>query len=84
VAGRPAWTAHGGLRSNGTGFEAEAAQARARREYVRPVVLQAAQARLARAIESPAQLHEVLVEFWFNHFNVFIGKGPVSVLAGAY
>ncbi|MFM8666864.1 MAG: DUF1800 family protein [Betaproteobacteria bacterium] len=66
------------------GANAEAAQARARREYVRPVVLQAAQARLARAIESPAQLQEVLVEFWFNHFNVFIGKGPVSVLAGAY
>lgn len=66
------------------GGNAEAAQTRARREYVRPVVLQAAQARLARAIESPAQLQEVLVEFWFNHFNVFIGKGPVSVLAGAY
>ena len=56
----------------------------ARREFVRPVVLQAAHARLARAIESPAQLQEVLVEFWFNHFNVFVGKGPVSVLAGAY
>jgi uncharacterized protein (DUF1800 family) len=66
------------------GDDAEAAQSRARREYVRPVVQQAAQARLARAIESPAQLQEVLVDFWFNHFNVFIGKGPVSVLAGAY
>ncbi len=66
------------------GGNPENVQARARREYVRPVVLQAAQARLARAIESPAQLQEVLVEFWFNHFNVFIGKGPVSVLAGAY
>lgn len=66
------------------GGNAEAAQTRARREYVRPVVLQAAQARLTRAIESPAQLQEVLVEFWFNHFNVFVGKGPVSVLAGAY
>ncbi len=62
----------------------EEVQANARRQYVRPVVLQAAQARLARAIESPAQLQEVLVEFWFNHFNVFAGKGPVSVLAGAY
>ena len=66
------------------GGGAEAVQARVRREQVRPVVLQAAQARLARAIESPAQLQEVLVEFWFNHFNVFMGKGPVSVLAGAY
>jgi uncharacterized protein (DUF1800 family) len=58
--------------------------ASARREFIRPVVLQAAHARLARAIDSPAQLQEVLVEFWFNHFNVFVGKGPVSVLAGAY
>ena len=58
--------------------------ANARREFIRPVVLQAAHARLARAIDSPAQLQEVLVEFWFNHFNVFVGKGQVSVLAGAY
>ncbi|MDM4768053.1 DUF1800 domain-containing protein [Pelomonas sp. SE-A7] len=62
----------------------EAARANARRELVRPVLQQTAQARLARAIESPAQLEEVLVEFWFNHFNVFAGKGPVSVLVGAY
>ena len=64
--------------------DAQQVQANARRELVRPVIVQAAQARLARAIESPAQLQEVLVEFWFNHFNVFVGKGPVSVLAGAY
>ena len=60
------------------------AQANARRELVRPVLLQTGQARLLRAIESPAQLEEVLVEFWFNHFNVFAGKGPVGVLVGAY
>lgn len=60
------------------------AQANARRELVRPVLAQAGQARLLRAIDSPAQLEEVLVEFWFNHFNVFAGKGPVSVLVGSY
>ncbi|MFX6149415.1 DUF1800 family protein, partial [Acinetobacter baumannii] len=27
---------------------------------------------------------EVLTEFWFNHFNVFAGKGPVSVLVADY
>lgn len=75
----------GALPSAGQGApQPEELQASARREYVRPVVLQAAEARLVRAIESPAQLHEVLVAFWFNHFNVFVGKGPVSVLAGAY
>jgi uncharacterized protein (DUF1800 family) len=54
------------------------------REKVRPLVAEAATARLARAMQSPAQLEEVLVEFWFNHFNVFAGKGPVSVLVGDY
>jgi uncharacterized protein (DUF1800 family) len=51
---------------------------------VRPLVAQAATARLARAMQSTAQLEEVLVEFWFNHFNVFAGKGPVSVLVADY
>jgi uncharacterized protein (DUF1800 family) len=54
------------------------------RERVRPLVQQAATARLARALQSPAQLQEVLTEFWFNHFNVFAGKGPVGVLVADY
>ncbi|WP_457427996.1 DUF1800 domain-containing protein [Roseateles sp. P5_E7] len=54
------------------------------REKVRPLVQQAATARLARAMQSPAQLEEVLTEFWFNHFNVFAGKGPVGVLVADY
>ncbi|MDR3416999.1 MAG: DUF1800 domain-containing protein [Nevskia sp.] len=36
---------------------------------------QAREARLLRAIYSPAQLQEAMVDFWFNHFNVFIDKG---------
>jgi uncharacterized protein (DUF1800 family) len=58
--------------------------ANAVRDKVRPLVAQAATARLARAMQSPAQLEELLVEFWFNHFNVFAGKGPVSVLVADY
>lgn len=30
---------------------------------------------LARAVESDRQLDEILVDFWTNHFNVFINKG---------
>lgn len=41
-------------------------------------------ARLARAVASPWQLHEALVEFWFNHFNVYEKKGPIKVWIGAY
>ncbi|MCM5679345.1 DUF1800 domain-containing protein [Schlegelella sp. S2-27] len=51
---------------------------------VRPVLLQAATARFARALHSPAQLEEVLVDFWFNHFNVFHNKGLVNALVGNY
>jgi uncharacterized protein (DUF1800 family) len=35
------------------------------------------QAKMIRATISERQLEEVLVDFWFNHFNVFIGKGQV-------
>jgi uncharacterized protein (DUF1800 family) len=36
--------------------------------------------KLARAISSKRQLQEVLVDFWSNHFNVDIKKGPVRSL----
>lgn len=45
---------------------------------------QSAEARLARAIESPRQLEEVMVEFWFNHFNVYAGKGLDRALINSY
>lgn len=32
------------------------------------------QAKILRAILSERQLQEVMTDFWFNHFNVFIGK----------
>ena len=37
-------------------------------------------AKLARAVDSRRQLQEVLVDFWGNHFNLDINKGPVAVL----
>ena len=40
--------------------------------------------RLIPAIESPRQLEEVMVDFWFNHFNVVAGKGLDHVLIGDY
>ncbi len=35
------------------------------------------QAKILRAAYSERQLEEVMAEFWFNHFNVFSGKGLV-------
>src|SRR5438105_2039697 len=40
--------------------------------------------RLLQALASPRQLQEVLVDFWFNHFNVFQGKGLDRVLVESY
>ena len=34
-------------------------------------------ARMLRAVASERQLQEVMVDFWFNHFNVFAGKGEL-------
>jgi uncharacterized protein (DUF1800 family) len=44
--------------------------------------LQAAKA--IRAVTSERQLEEVMVEFWFNHFNVFASKGDVRWYVSAY
>src|SRR6266478_5975157 len=43
-----------------------------------------AQAKLMRAIYSDRQLEEVMTDFWFNHFNVFIGKGADRYMLTGY
>lgn len=55
-----------------------------RKETVQLIAAQTAEARLARAINSPSQLEEVMVDFWFNHFNVFAGKGLDRALVSSY
>jgi hypothetical protein len=42
------------------------------------------QGKLMRAIYSDRQLEEVMTDFWFNHFNVFIGKGADRYLLTSY
>jgi uncharacterized protein (DUF1800 family) len=42
------------------------------------------QAKILRAAYSERQLEEVMVDFWFNHFNVFSGKGQVRVYLNEY
>ena len=41
------------------------------------IVAELQAARLVRAVASARQLEEVMVDFWFNHFNVFAPKGAV-------
>ncbi len=55
-----------------------------RRALIGPTVTDAISGRIWRALASPRQLEEVLVDFWFNHFNVFVGKNFTRVLVGAY
>ncbi len=41
-------------------------------------------ARITRAIASDRQLEEAMVDFWFNHFNVYAQKGAVRWMLPAY
>jgi len=50
-------------------------EAKARRERANIIAQEARAARVWRALYSPRQLQEAMVDFWFNHFNVFAGKG---------
>jgi uncharacterized protein (DUF1800 family) len=42
------------------------------------------QGKLLRATYSERQLQEVMTDFWFNHFNIFIGKGENRCLLTSY
>jgi uncharacterized protein (DUF1800 family) len=63
--------------------EEEGAKQHRRLEMAR-IARETAEARLLRAIDSPRQLEEVMVDFWFNHFNVFAGKGVDRALIASY
>ncbi len=41
-------------------------------------------AKMLRAAMSERQLEEVMTDFWFNHFNVFVGKGQVRQYLTTY
>ncbi len=58
-------------------------QLKALKQRDRMVAEQAMDSHLLLAIESPRQLQEVMVNFWFNHFNVFDQKGLVSIWVGS-
>jgi uncharacterized protein (DUF1800 family) len=48
------------------------------------VVEELAMAKVTRAIYSQRQLQQIMDDFWFNHFNVFAGKGDVKWLMTSY
>jgi uncharacterized protein (DUF1800 family) len=48
------------------------------------VMTQLVSAKLTRAVYSDRQLEEMMTDFWFNHFNVFFGKGIDRYLISDY
>jgi uncharacterized protein (DUF1800 family) len=50
----------------------------------RLVVTELSDPRILRAVYSERQLEEVLTDFWFNHFNVFAGKGPTGAFLTSF
>src|SRR6202049_267158 len=48
------------------------------------IIAELAMAKMDRAVYSEKQLYEEMVDFWFNHFNVFAGKGADRWLLTSY
>jgi len=48
------------------------------------VINELQQAKLLRAVYSERQLLEVMTDFWFNHFNVYLNKDADQYLVTAY
>ncbi len=57
---------------------------KAQQKQAKQVVTQASEARLMRSIYSDRQLQEIMVNFWYNHFNVYSEKGLDKLWVGAY
>ncbi|MBV9551499.1 MAG: DUF1800 domain-containing protein [Alphaproteobacteria bacterium] len=59
-------------------------EAKARRQRAQVIVREAQEGRLWRALYSRRQLQEAMVDFWYNHFNVFAGKGLDHLWVGNF
>ncbi len=53
-------------------------------QHENTIMRELGEAKILRAIMSPAQLQEVMTDFWFNHFNVFAEKGLDKIFIGGY
>ncbi len=42
------------------------------------------QSKILRAVYSEKQLQEVMTDFWFNHFNIYVQKGADRILTTSY
>src|SRR5262249_47169386 len=51
---------------------------------MREPLVELSEQKIVRAAYSDRQLEEVMTDFWFNHFNVFDGKGPEQEYLTSY
>jgi uncharacterized protein (DUF1800 family) len=51
---------------------------------MREPLIELSEQKIVRAAYSDRQLEEVMTDFWFNHFNVFAGKGPEQEYLTSY
>lgn len=49
-----------------------------KQQFQQKILQQAKRGRLIRAYSSPRQLEEVMVDFWYNHFNIFSNQGDLT------
>ncbi|MDY7006740.1 MAG: DUF1800 domain-containing protein [Cyanobacteriota bacterium] len=52
--------------------------------FEQKIFLQATKGRFLRTLESPSHLEEVMVDFWYNHFNVFGRQGLNRLYFSSY
>jgi uncharacterized protein (DUF1800 family) len=67
-----------------TADAAATARPDARQRAANSLVVELAEQKVLRAIYSERQLQEVLVDFWFNHFNVDARKGRTRFFVTSY
>jgi hypothetical protein len=49
------------------------------RDDIRDVAVELATATIGRAVYSKKQLYEAMVEFWSDHFNIYVRKNPLML-----
>ncbi len=69
---------------DGPKADAERRRKMANRYKPRIILDQLASAKVLRALYSHRQLYEIMVDFWFNHFNVFWNKGACKWLVPSF
>ena len=81
-AGRAGASAYVGPNFSSAGTSTEAMAPEMKR--ARQVLVELSAQKIVRAVYSDRQLEEVLTDFWFNHFNVYAGKGLTRVFVTEY